>query len=675
MELDGRRRVIVESVRPEVDGGRFPIKRVVSDVVRIEADCFVDGHDKLSVVLLHRHEGLDDWHVVPMTPKGNDLFVADIVTARVGRHFYTVEAWIDAFETFRSGLAKKVQAGQDVRVELLEGGILVAAVASRAAGDDAKVLTLLARSLEAELGAPEERTQRLLSDDIAAIVARHPDRSRATRYRHELTIVVDVERARFSAWYEFFPRSSFFEKGHDKGSEKGEGKPTKHGTLRDAEKMLGYVAELGFDVVYLPPIHPIGTAHRKGPNNTLTTKPGDPGSPWAIGAREGGHKAVHPELGTLEDFDRFVEKARSLGLETAIDVAYQVSPDHPYVKEHPEWFVKRADGSIQYAENPPKKYQDVYPFAFDGEAWRPLWEELLSVFTFWIDHGVRIFRVDNPHTKPLPFWEWCIGEVKRREPRAIFLAEAFTRPKLMYGLAKRGFTQSYTYFAWRSTKHDLGAYLKEVSSSPVAEFFRPNFWPNTPDILTEELQHGGRPAFIRRAVLAATMSSNWGLYGPAYELMKHVPRPGAEEYIDNEKFELERWDLSREDSLRHVLARINRIRRDNPALHANKNARVHETDNEMVFAFSKATDDGENVVLVVVNLDDHHPHGCHVTLDLDALGLRADESFQVHDVIGDGRWNWRGGKAYVHLDPHTMPAQIFVLRRFMRNETGFEYFL
>jgi starch synthase (maltosyl-transferring) len=652
MEADGRRRVVIEHVRPEIDGGRFPAKRVIGDDLIVEADVFVDGHDLLAVRLLHWPEGTQGAREVVMEARGNDVFCATVKLDAHGVWYFTVEAWVDTFATYRSGLRKKVEAKQDVRVELLDGGKLIAAAAARASGDDAKVLTQLARALEDEMLAPNERITRLLSDEIADIMTRNPDRTLSTRYPRELALIVDPKEARFSSWYELFPRSV--------------------GGFREAEKRLSYVQELGFDVIYLPPIHPIGVTHRKGRNNTLNAQAGDPGSPWAIGGAAGGHTAINPELGTLDDFKHFVKAANERGIEIAIDIAYQASPDHPWVKEHPDWFHKRADGTIQYAENPPKKYQDVYPFAFDGEAWRGLWEGLRDVFLYWLDQGVRIFRVDNPHTKPLPFWEWCLREVKRREPRAIFLSEAFTRPKVMYGLAKRGFTQSYTYFTWRSTKPELEKYLLEISSD-VSEFFRPNFWPNTPDILPEELQHGGRPAFLRRAVLASTMSSNWGIYGPAYELMEHVPRPGAEEYIDNEKFELKKWDLERADSLRHVIARLNRIRKDNPALQANLGVAVHKTDDQQVIAYSKKS--GDNIILCVVLLDGHNPHGCFLDLDLGALGLTEGETFQVHDLLGDGRWQWSGARNYVHLDPKVMPAQIFRVRKYDRNETGFEYYL
>jgi starch synthase (maltosyl-transferring) len=504
------------------------------------------------------------------------------------------------------------------------------------------------------------RRGRMRVCSLGTRVRRYPDKDLSTRYSRTLELVVDPVKARFSSWYEFFPRSC--------------GKDGKHGTFAEAEERLPYVAEMGFDVVYLPPIHPIGTAHRKGPNNTLVAGPGDPGSPWAIGAAEGGHKAVHPELGTLEDFDRFLLKAKSLGIDIALDVAYQTSPDHPYVKEHPEWFKKRADGTIRYAENPPKKYQDVYPFDFECDDWKGLWQELKSVFDFWIARGVKIFRVDNPHTKPLTFWAWCIRSIKQEHPEVIFLAEAFTRPAVMYGLAKLGFTQSYTYFTWRVAKAEIEAYLEDLTQTEIVEYYRPNFWPNTPDILPEHLQTGLRSMFIARHVLASTLSSNYGIYGPAFELMEHVPRPGAEEYIDNEKFELKRWDLDRPDSLRHLIARVNRIRRENQALQDNRGLRFHTTDNDLVICYSKGSDRDGNAIVVVVNLDPYHKHGAWIDLDLPGIA-DPERTFQVHDLLSDARYIFRGRRNYVELDPATVPAHVFRVRRFVRTENDFEYFL
>ncbi|MGN6107288.1 MAG: maltotransferase domain-containing protein, partial [Kofleriaceae bacterium] len=569
---------------------------------------------------------------------------------------YTVIAWVDAFATWRHGLERKFAAGVDVSVELLEGALLVDAAIARGAP-----LAESARLLRSTDRPAAERVAHATSRELATAMAAHPDRHHAAHYPGERWVHVERALAGHSSWYELFPRST--------------GAPGTHGTFRDAEARLDYIAELGFDIVYLPPIHPIGHAFRKGPDNAPSAGPGDPGSPWAIGAAEGGHTAVHPELGTLADFDRFVGAARRRGLEVALDIAFQASPDHPWVREHPTWFRARPDGTIQYAENPPKKYQDVYPFDFETPDWQALWRALRDVFAFWCARGVRVFRVDNPHTKPIPFWEWCLRELQERYPDAIFLSEAFTRPKLMYALAKVGFSQSYTYFTWRTTQHELVHYLEELTRTEVAEFFRPNFWPTTPDIFPEHLQHGGRGAFAMRLVLAGTLASSYGIYGPSFELMERTPRPGAEELARNEKYELRSWDLDRPESLRHLIARLNRIRRDHPALHGDRSLRFHRTDNDLVMCFSKRTADRADIVLVVVNLDPHHTHRAWLDLDLSELGLGPDESFQVHDLLGGSRYTWRGAHNFVELAPDVMPAHIFELRRFVRTENQFEYFL
>jgi starch synthase (maltosyl-transferring) len=433
---------------------------------------------------------------------------------------------------------------------------------------------------------------------------------------------------------------------------------------------------MGFDVLYLPPIHPIGRAFRKGRNNSTVAGPDDPGSPWAIGAAEGGHKAIHPELGTLEDFRHLVAAAAQHGIELALDIAFQCAPDHPYVAEHPEWFRRRPDGTIQYAENPPKKYQDIFPFDFETEHWRELWDELKSVVQFWVDQGVRIFRVDNPHTKPFPFWEWLIAEIKRDCPEAIFLAEAFTRPAALFGLAKRGFTQSYNYFPWRNTKWELTQYLTELTRTSVKEFFGLNLWPNTPDILPEYLQYGGRPAHMARFILAATLGPTYGVYGPVYELCENRPlAPGREEYIDSEKYEIKNWDIGRPDSLRGLIGRVNQIRRDNSAFRANHNLRFHDVDNDQIIAYSKSNGDRTNEVLVVVNLDPHYKQSGFITLPLEDLGLDLRQPYQAHDLLTDARYLWHGTRNYVELDPRTVPAHIFVIRRRVRTEHDFDYYL
>jgi starch synthase (maltosyl-transferring) len=662
--VDGRRRVIVAAVRPELDGGRFPVKRVVGDVLDVEADLLVDGHDILAARLLYRHENESTWSEQALAPLGNDRWHATLPLSALGRWHYTVESWVDEWASFVWGFRRKVEAQQDVSVELLGAAELLRAAVDRAADSvadhpDARTLGNTAALIADVSADPKERAALVLDPALSAAVARHPDRRFATRHGRVLDVVVDPVRARFSSWYELFPRST--------------GVAGKHGTFADAERVLPYVADLGCDVVYLPPIHPIGTTHRKGPNNSLTAGPSDVGSPWAIGGVAGGHKAVHPDLGTLEDFHRFVARARALGIDVALDIAFQASPDHPWVREHPEWFVHRADGSIQYAENPPKKYQDVYPFRFDGPDWRELWDELKSVFLFWVEQGVTIFRVDNPHTKPLPFWEWCIGEIKAQHPETLFLAEAFTRPKIMQQLAKAGFSQSYTYFTWRTTKWEITEYLRELTQTNMREYFRPNFWPNTPDILPEHLQWGGRPAFVQRLILAATLSSNYGIYGPAYELMEHQPRAGVEEYVDNEKYQLRSWDLQRPDSLAPLVRLLNRIRHDNQALQDLRHLCFHATDNDQILCYSKRGEDG--AVLVVVNLDVTHAHSAWIDIDAAALGVHPDETFQVHDLLGEARYRWRPGRNFVQLDPRIMPAHIFRVRRHARSEHDFEYFV
>jgi starch synthase (maltosyl-transferring) len=589
-------RAIVESVRPEVDCGRYPIKRVVGDDVRVDADVFTDGHDVVIAELLFRFQGEKDWRKTPMQFLGNDHWTASFRVEKPGRYEYTVRGWTDPLETWKRDLEKRKAAGQDIAIDL----------------------------------------------EIGAEIEKRPQRAVAA-YERVLEVVVDPARARFSSWYEMFPRSA-----------RGDGT---HGTFRDLAARLPYVAQMGFDVLYLPPVHPIGATARKGKNNAVAARPGDVGSPWAIGAREGGHKALHPELGSMADFEFLVRKAKEHNISIALDIAFQCSPDHPYVKQHPEWFRWRPDGTVQYAENPPKKYQDIYPFEFETAAWPELFDELKSVFEFWAAKGVTIFRVDNPHTKPFSFWEWCIAELKREHPELIFLSEAFTRPRIMHKLAKLGFTQSYTYFAWRNTKAELTEYFTELSSDPSREYFRPNVWPNTPDILHAALQEGGRPAFMSRAILAATLSANYGVYGPAYELMEHAPRePGAEEYLNSEKYEIKRWDIDRAGSLCTLLGQLNAIRKENPALQQDWNLRFHAVDNDQLIAYSKQA--GDNLVLVVVNLDTRYPQSGWVEFGA------AGETFEVHDLLGGGRYRWQGSKKnYVELNPQALPAHIFLVHR------------
>ena len=660
--VDGRKRVVIDSVDPEIDAGRFPIKRIVGDAVQVEADVFGDGHDRVMCDLLFRHESEAQPHRVKMEPLGNDRWRASFQVDRQGNYFYTVAGSVDHFGTWRSDLMKRLEAGQDVALELQTGGLLVDEATKRAQGNDAIQLVEWARILRAKSGDEDSKVV-ALDPMLAAMMERYTDTTLETKHERELRVVVDRERARFSSWYEMFPRSC-------------SPVPGKHGTFADAESQLDYIAGMGFDVLYLPPIHPIGQSFRKGKNNSVTATEGDVGSPWAIGSKDGGHTAIHPELGTLEDFHRLEKKAKSFGLEIAMDIAFQCSPDHPWVKEHPLWFKHRADGSIQYAENPPKKYQDIYPLDFESEDWAALWDALKGVFVFWIEQGVRIFRVDNPHTKAFPFWEWAIGEIKRDHQDALFLAEAFTRPRVMERLAKLGFSQSYTYFTWRNTKQELTEYLNQLFSTEVKEYFRPNFWPNTPDILPEQLQMGGRPAFMSRLVLAATLGTNYGIYGPAYELLENVPaKRGGEEYLNSEKYELKQWDLEDQKSLAPLIRVVNRARRENAALQTNHELIFHATDNPYLICYSKRSVDEENTVLVVVNLDPVHVQAGWVDLDLSKLGLNAREPFQVHDQLVDKRYLWQGPRNYIELSPFEVPAHVMRVMRRVRTEKDFDYYL
>jgi starch synthase (maltosyl-transferring) len=659
---DIKRRVIIEGVEPEIDGGRFPIKRSVGEKVRVEADFVADSHDIITSILLYRKESETVWKAVFMKSLVNDRWQGSFQVNTVGRYCYTLQGWVDRFKTWQRDIGKKAAAGHDVSTDLLIGSELISGAAARAKGAEKTTLKGWAELLVSDKSI-KEKTLLAMDRNLGRLVSRYPDRTHATRYEKNLLVIVEPQRARFSTWYEMFPRSCAGEIG-------------RHGTFRNCEERLPYIAEMGFDVLYLPPIHPIGQTHRKGKNNTPQAGADDPGSPWAIGSPEGGHLAVHPQLGTLEDFRRLVDKAKEFGIAVALDLAFQCSADHPYVKEHPEWFRHRPDGTVQFAENPPKKYEDIYPIDFETDGWQELWNELQGVVRFWIDQGVSIFRVDNPHTKPFVFWEWLIGEIKKDWPEIIFLSEAFTRPKVMYRLAKLGFTQSYTYFAWRNTKWELRQYFTELTRTKVREFLRPNLWPNTPDILTEYLQMGGRSAFMVRLGLAATLGANYGIYGPAFELCVNSARePGSEEYLDSEKYEIKHWDLKRTESLKNFIARVNRIRKENPALQNDWSLRFHDIDNEQLICYSKHTDDFSNLVLTVVNLDPHHTHSGWMELPLAEINLDPHQPFQMHDLISGARYLWQGPRNYLELNPQIMPVHIFRLRRKIRTEHDFDYFM
>jgi len=657
---EGRRRVQIDRIRPDVDGGRFPIKRVVGEQVNVLVDAFTDGHDRMTGVVRYRHDEDTDWQETPLLPDSNDRWRASFRVTRTGRYRYTVDAWIDEFATWCHDLSRRPPDDPDLPLAFAIGAESLAKAAARTDGESARRLSAAAQFLVSEAVEREKRTTGL-DADLARLVSQFSERRFVSESTAERIVVVDRDRARHGAWYEFFPRSCG-----------GNG----HGSFERCDAMLAYVASMGFDVVYLPPIHPIGMTFRKGKNNSPAAEPGDVGSPWAIGSADGGHTAIHRELGSLDDFRNFINAATRYQVDVALDLAFQCSPDHPYVKEHPEWFRKRSDGTIQYAENPPKKYQDIYPFDFETADWRELWSELNRVVRFWIDQGVRIFRVDNPHTKSFDFWEWLIDDIKRDWPDVIFLSEAFTRPKVMHRLAKLGFSQSYTYFTWRNTKHELVDYFTELHQSDGREYLRPSIWPNTPDILHEYLQFGGRPAFAVRLVLAATLAANYGIYGPAFELSENQPRDaGSEEYRDSEKYQLRQWDLGRADSLRDVVRRVNAIRRDNPALQQDWNLRFHDIDNDKLIAYSKVSDDHADIVVVVVNLDPHHRQSGWLSLPLDFLGVQADRPYQVHDLLADTRYLWDGPRNYVELDPAVTPAHIFRVRRRVHRENDFDYYL
>jgi len=661
---EGRKRVIIEGIQPVVDAGRFPVKRTVGDQVLVEADIFTDGHDAIAAALLARRDGHDDWVEIPMRAlgKGSDRWAATFRVSDVGRYEFKVQAWVDHFETWHRDLLKRIAAESDATVDYLIGVELITAAARRAGAEDAPWLE--ERSELLRFTAQKDKLRSIATDPkLLQTALRYPDKQFASESEHVYSVVVDPVIARFSAWYEFFPRSTAQE-------------PGKHGTFADCEKRLPYVAELGFNVVYLPPIHPIGVNFRKGKNNNPQCEPGDCGSPWAIGSAEGGHKAIHSELGTLEDFHSFVAKAKELELAIALDIAFQAAPDHPYVTEHETWFKKRPDGTIQYAENPPKKYQDIYPFDFESEDWRGMWEELKSVFEFWIAQGVTIFRVDNPHTKAFPFWEWVITEIKRDQPEVLFLAEAFTRPKIMYRLAKLGFSQSYTYFPWRNAKGETTLYLTELAQTPVREFFRPNQWPNTPDILTEFLQIGGSAVFGIRFLMAATLGSNYGIYGPAFEQMEHLPvRRGSEEYLNSEKYEIRYWDLDRPENLRPLIARVNEIRKQNPALQSDWGLKFHFCENDQLICYTKESADRGNLILTVVNLDPYHTQSGFVTLPLGELEIPQDRSFEAEDLLTGERYLWNGPRNYVELNPAKLPGHVLRIQRRLKIESDFDYFL
>jgi starch synthase (maltosyl-transferring) len=683
--IPANRKIVIEDVYPQLDCGRYAVKREVGDVLEVYADIFKEGHDAIAAAIRYRTEREDGWREARMRFVDNDRWGGSVPLTENLRYHFTVVAWTDWFGTWQSDLRKKYDAGQEVLLELFEGAQLIARSAALAEGDDARRIREFLREIvgDDELAARDEiprdawrtfdaglrdgdhapiadRVGAALDPALLELMERFPIRDDLTEYDLVLPVQVDRVTARYAAWYELFPRSAADD-------------PSRHGTWDDVVRKMPYVQQMGFDVLYFTPIHPIGRKFRKGRNNSLTAESGDPGSPYAIGGAEGGHTAVHPELGTPEDFRRMVAAAHEHGLEIALDFAIQVSPDHPYAEAHPDWFFIRPDGTIKYAENPPKKYQDIYPLNFYGESWEAQWTEWRDVILHWVEQGVKIFRVDNPHTKPVQFWAWMIREVQREHPEVIFLSEAFTRPKMMRTLAKAGFTQSYTYFTWRNFKGELVEYFEELTQGPMREYFRGNLFPNTPDILPEFLQKGGRPAFMIRAVLATTLSSVYGIYS-GFELCENTPVPGKEEYLNSEKYELKAWDWDRPGNIRPLITRLNRLRRENPALQEYDNLRFYHAESDHILFYGKMTPDRENMIFVVVSLDPFQAHDTHIHFPLDAMGVARDQPWEAEEMLTGERHFWQGSAQWIRLEPDA-PARVFRVGARRRSEQDFDYFM
>ncbi|GAB3642327.1 alpha-1,4-glucan--maltose-1-phosphate maltosyltransferase [Spirosoma arcticum] len=664
---DGQIRVVIENVSPELNGGRFPVKAVPGDVIAVEADIFLDGHDFIAARLLHKHADEATWTETALASFGNDRWGASFTVDRPGRYLYTIDAWVDHLASWQHEVHLKVADGQRITSELLAGAQYVDRLINRAGGttggkekkskkkveESPDVTALRAMAALFRAGANEaanrydEAISVAQSEQFTIYANRYPERQHPARYaghsQNPLSVEVDRTAAAFSTWYCLFPRSAAREEGA-------------HGTFRDVEALLPRIAGMGFDVLYLPPIHPIGTAHRKGKNNSVVSQPGDPGVPYGIGSELGGHDAIHPELGTVDDFKHLIAIAANYGMEVAMDLAIQCSPDHPWAAEHPEWFKKRPDGTIQYAENPPKKYQDIYPVYFETDDWQNLWNELKRVLLVWASWGVRTVRVDNPHTKPFGFWEWVIAEVKREFPDMLFLAEAFTKPKVMQQLAKRGFAYSYTYFTWRNSKAELQEYMTELTKSEMRHYFRPHFWPTTHDINPPSLQTGHEPQFLIRYFLAATLSSNYGIYGPSFELMEHEPFPGKEEFLNSEKYEIRYWNWEKTNKLTYLISLVNRIRRENAALQTTNNLTFCSVKDDAIMAYLKVT--GSNRLLIVVNTDAYQRRAAWVQVPIWQLGIGPDQSYTAHDLLTGAYYTWRGERNYVDLDPYVLPMHL-----------------
>lgn len=645
-----RNRVIIENVKPEIDGGSFFIKRVVGEKVAVSADIFSDGHDTLRASLFFKHADDKKWSEVFMQDHPNDVWTAEFIAEKKGFYYYKIEGWVDHLLTWLKGFRKKYEDGQQMTIELQIGAKLLRQTSKGYPKTKAKKLVEVALSLEEDTY--EHAIETVLGRDFKQLVHDHPMKQFQTEYDKNLQVRVGREKELFSTWYELFPRSA-------------SQKPGKHGTFKDVEKLLPRLQEFGFDVLYLPPIHPIGEKNRKGKNNSVTAEADDPGSPWAIGSKHGGHKAIHPELGTLSDFKHLIKEAEKHGIELAMDIAFQCAPDHPWIKEHPDWFLWRPDGTIAYAENPPKKYQDIVPINFETEDWMGLWEELKSVFIYWCEVGIRIFRIDNPHTKPFRFWQWVMAAVQKEYPDTIFLAEAFTRPKIMAELAKGGYTQSYTYYTWRTTHKEMEAYLTELTQTELREYMRPNFWPNTPDILPYELMGADSNAFALRYAMAATLSSNYGLYGPAYEFLENTgnDETGKDEYFNSEKYEIREYDWDARNRITDLYTAINRIRKDNKALQTTWNLHFTRTDNDLLMSYIKLTDDLSNVIWCIVNFDTQFKQSGWVEVPKKLLAIEGRVHLKVTDLLTNEIFHWFNDWNYVELNPSKYPIHIFKVEK------------
>jgi len=643
--MQNQTRIIIENVKPQLDGGVFYIKRIVNQNVSVSANVFSDGHDVIACCVKFKHELEKKWSEVRMSPTENDEWSVDFKVIKQGVYYYFIEGWVDYALNWQHGTERKIKDNQHVNSELLEGAEYCLAILKEVSKEEKVYLNEVIKSFQDEK-LYDKAVEFALSNELHQIFLKYPTRTLANNSA-ELKVYVDRKKALFSTWYEFFPRSA---------SEN----PGKHGTFKDCERLLPRVLEMGFDTLYFPPIHPIGEVNRKGKNNATNAENGDVGSPWGIGSKYGGHKSTHPELGSIDDFKSLVNKAQSMGIEIAMDYALQAAPDHPYVKDFPQWFKWRPDGTVQYAENPPKKYQDIQPIYFESGDWKNLWKELLDVALYWIEEcGIKIYRVDNPHTKPFYFWGWLISEIKKKHPDVLFLAEAFTRPKIMNELAKQGFTQSYTYFTWRNSKAELIEYLTELTQTEQREFFRPNFWPNTPDILPYALQNGHESVYLQKYFLAATLSSSIGIYGPAYEFMVHQAMPGKEEYLNSEKYEVYHWDWEAKNKLTTIITRINHIRKQHESLQQTNNIVFCKVENNQIMAYYKFNDSKTDHTLMICNLDPYYPKQAMVRLPLEEIG---NQPVRVTDLITGNSYLWDKEWNFVELHP-ALPFHLFKIER------------